>query len=99
MVAGRVAVNPQQTETQPLVAVSTELLSQHLAQLKAYARRVLAKEEALDASEEDDQRTRMREVLAIGSSFKLTESEMVGLVFKGLFEARLHCKCPTCQAR
>ena len=78
-----------------------ELVAEHLATIRGYAERVLTGRESLDASEEADADTRMAEFLAIGSSFRLTEREMVVLLYAGLFAspATSRCGCPACTHR
>ena len=74
-----------------------ELMAEHLAALRAHARRVVLQGEILQLVLADDKLRRMREFLAAGSSFKLTEKEMVALIFRGLFTAKLQCGCATCR--
>lgn len=78
-----------------------DLVAEHLAIIRGYAERMLEGRESLDASEEADADGRMAEFFAIGTSFKLTEREMVVLLFGGLFPAppRSRCGCPTCSRR
>ena len=76
-----------------------ELMYQHLGVLREYAKRVVDQHDMLSPEEYDDKETRFREYAAIGDSFKLTEREMVRLLFKGLFPASPNCDCPTCRAR
>ena len=64
----------------------TSLMAEHLAALRAYARRVLLEERALTTNEEQDKDARMGEFMATANSYKCTEKEMVGLVFKGVLK-------------
>ncbi len=63
-----------------------ELMAQHLWTLREYARRVLVVREALDSHEEQDRTIHMKEFMAIAGSYKCTEKEMVGLLYKGFFK-------------
>ena len=78
-----------------------ELVAEHLAIIRGYAERALTGSASLDASEEADADSRMAELFAIGSSFKLTKREMVVLLYRGLFTspATSRCGCPTCNRR
>ena len=75
-----------------------ELAAEHLTVLRKLAERVLLRDQALDESEQMDVRSRMTELFAIGGSFKLTECELVLLLYKGLFVPP-RCGCPSCRAR
>ena len=75
------------------------LMAQHVASVKEYARRVVLQGESLALYEEDDRAYRMQEFVAAGSSFRLTEKEMVLLIYRGLFEVKRGCDCPTCRSR
>ena len=76
-----------------------QLMAKHLAALQDYARRVVVRGEILAPPDEDDIATRMWEYFSIGISFKCTKKELVRLVYKGLFEAKRGCDCPSCLAR
>ena len=72
-----------------LVAVDPkELMKQHLAILRGHVRRALVEAQPLNPSEEVDRASRMEEFFALGSSFSLTEMEMVILLYKDLFFPR-----------
>ena len=58
-----------------------ELGADHLATIRGYAERVLTRRESLDASEEAEVGSRVAEFFAIGNSFRLTEREMVVLLY------------------
>jgi hypothetical protein len=78
------------------------LVVEHVATLREYAKRVLLRQGSLTPLEEDDRASRLREFLAIGSSFKLTHREMVVLLFRGLMGPKPgmpSCGCPTCRER
>ena len=77
------------------------LVAEHLATIRGYAERVLTRRESLDASESADVDSRVAELFAIGSSFRLTEREMVVLLYRGLFPSPVtsRCGCPTCSRR
>ena len=81
------------------VSDSRETVAEHLSTLREYAQRVLEKGEVLTESEEADKAHRMREMLSIGTSFKLTENEMVGLVLKDVHTRKPRCGCPICRER
>jgi len=71
-------------------STSTDRIEQffnHLSALKHYAQKVLIKGDALTRSEETDRSRRMSEFLAIGSSFDLSEKEMVTILYRELFTA------------
>jgi hypothetical protein len=83
-----------------LVAVSPkELMHEHLMVLREYALQVVVGGETLGARSDRDWRHRMAEFLAIGASFRLTENELVRLVYRGLFAAKPQCGCSSCRAR
>ncbi len=64
---------------------ATQLMAQHLSTLRTYATRVVLNGESLAAHEEEDRSSRMRESLGIAGSYRCTEREMVGLLYRGLF--------------
>jgi hypothetical protein len=68
------------TSTDPI-----ELFFQHLEALKRYARRVVAGGGALTVDEEKDKARRLKEFIEIGSSFELTEKDMVNVIYRELF--------------
>ena len=76
-----------------------ELMSEHAAALRAYANRVLAQDDSLAPWEQADRVRRVKEYLAIGSSFKLTEREMVSNIYRGILSRKSGCGCPTCRTR
>ena len=76
-----------------------EQIAQHLPVLREYAGRALLRGERIPPYQMSDLGQRMREVLAIGQAFKLTEREIVSLVYKGLFVSQRGCGCPSCRAR
>ena len=83
-----------------LISTDTKsLMEQHLVALRAYARRLLLIGEALTTQEEDDKSNRLREFMTIGTSLKLTQNELVALLYRGLFDTKRGCGCPRCQAR
>ena len=85
--------------TTSLTVSPREEIAEHLERLQGYARRVVAKGETLSPAEEEDRVRRMREYLAIGVSFRCTRQELVGLLYKGLFEAKRGCGCFNCRSR
>ena len=72
---------------------------EHLEKLREYARKVLVHGEALSEEEEADRAGRMVEFHAIGNSFKLTDHEMVVVLYKGLLTGKRVCGCPTCRQK
>ena len=78
-----------------------ELVAEHLATIRGYAERVLIRGESLGASEEADVDSRVAELFAIGNSFRLTEREMVVLLYRGLLPSPTtsRCGCPSCIRR
>lgn len=76
-----------------------QIVTNHLAALRDYARRVLVEGVQLSEAEDSDRAERLKEFLAIGSSFKLTIREMAVLVLKELLAPRRACGCPTCIKR
>ena len=51
----------------------------------------MLREEELTVTEEYGKSDRMREFLAIGETFKLTEKELVASIYKGLFAVKREC--------
>ena len=76
-----------------------DLMDEHLEALKGYAARVFGRGEALNAREEDDRAARVQEFLAIGTSYELTEKELVRLLYRSLFGTKRGCGCAGCKAR
>ncbi len=76
-----------------------ELLTQHLAALRSYAKRVIVDGDTLSYREELDRRARFKEYAAIGDSFHLTEKDLVSLMFKGLLSSGgPDCWCAECRS-
>ena len=73
--------------------------AEHLAILRGYARRILLQDGFLTPSEEADRAKRIRELVAISHSFRLTGQEMVAQLYKGLLTPKRGCDCPTCRTR
>ncbi len=76
-----------------------QLMDQHQKALRKYALRTVKSDEALPDYEEEDKTLRMREFLAIGSTFGLSDKEMVVQLFRGLFSFKRGCDCPGCRTR
>ena len=74
-------------------------LAEHIGTLRRYAKQVLVHDNPLNASEDADRAARVRELMGIGSSFKLTGREIVGLIYAGLLRGKRGCDCPPCRAR
>ena len=75
------------------------IVSDHLAVLRDYATRVLIQGESLTPTEEADRKIRMAEFRATGSSFKLTDHEMVVLLYRRLLTPKRGCGCYSCSRR
>lgn len=75
------------------------LLRQHGSAIKDYAERAVVCGEDLNTDEWEDLRGRMKEFLAMGNAFKLTEKELVCSLYKELFAPRRGCGCHGCRAR
>lgn len=75
------------------------LLAEHLSVLRDYARQALLYDRPLSSFVERDRIKRLREVWAMGKEFRLTESEIVGVLYKDLFVVKRGCTCPTCRQR
>ena len=76
-----------------------DTVPQHLEVLHGYARRSLIQGEMLTELEQADKAARMDELMAVGTSFKLTQSEMTNLIFRGMLRDKIRCGCPACSAR
>ena len=76
---------------------SRELMAEHQSALREYATRVVLRGETLAPHEEEDKARRMEEFRAIASSFELTGSDLVGMVFNGVLRERRGCGCPLCR--
>ena len=62
----------------------TDSMTQHITRLREYAWRVLVNEEALLPCEDEDRSHRIKEFISIGTRYRCTEKEMVGIVYRGL---------------
>ncbi len=76
-----------------------KLMATHLEKLRSYAEQTLGDGRQLTASEDADRVRRLREYLAIGNCFKLTEHEMVRQVIGDLLSPRRGCGCHSCKMR
>ncbi|HAL46977.1 MAG: hypothetical protein FI707_10115 [SAR202 cluster bacterium] len=76
-----------------------DAVAEHLKALKGYAKKNLLHGEELSEAEQADKSTRLIEFVAIGSSFRLTEKEMVQLIFRDMLREPKQCGCPSCRAR
>lgn len=76
-----------------------KLVDEHVEALRAYARRALVQGEVLSDAEMSDRESRINEFRAMGSCLKLTESEMVTMVYQNMLRERRQCGCPTCRSR
>ena len=75
------------------------LLAQHLETLRRYADRVLARNIPLDPLEKADTNARLRELFAIGDAFRLTERDIVMLLYGVIFRRKARCGCHHCRSR
>ncbi len=62
-----------------------QLMSEHAAALRAYARRAIVQGERLRDEEQHDKEARFTEFSALGHILKLTERELVCMMFRGVF--------------
>ncbi len=76
-----------------------DTVAEHLKVLKGYANRNLVHGEELSEAEREDKNNRLVEFVAIGTSFRLTEKEMVQRIFPDMLREPKHCGCPSCRAR
>lgn len=72
------------TKEQALVKPK-EVMLQNLALLREYARLVILQKEALTHNEEVKERL-LQEFLAMGDSLRLTERDLVVLLYRGLLD-------------
>ncbi len=77
--------------------VKKVIMEQHAAALRDYANKTLVQEIPLTSEEEKDREVRMREYLAIGRSYTLTDRMLVAHIFKSLKGIQKSCECPTCR--
>jgi hypothetical protein len=85
--------------TNPTLVDPKEVMARKLSVLRRYASKAILHGNSLAPDEEADQLDHMREFLATGESFSLTEKEMVDLIYSGLFRSRQKCGCHSCRAR
>lgn len=78
------------------VDVKKTILSHHLTALRSYLRKAFVHRHELNRDEDLDRQVRMREFLAIGKSFGLTEKRLVAHLFKDLFKNTKKCDCAEC---
>ena len=76
-----------------------DTFAEHLEALRGYAKRVLFRGDALTDTEQLDERARISQLVTIGHTFRLTDKEMVLMIFKGILRGPRRCGCPTCRAR
>ena len=76
-----------------------DTVAPNLEALHGYARRSLIHGEKLTEAEQADKAARMDELMAVGASFKLTQNEMINLIFRGMLRGEKRCGCPSCSAR
>ncbi len=68
------------------VAGPKEVMGESLKFLREYARRALIEKDDAVILTQDLKEARMQEFMAIGSSFQLTERDMVVLLYNSLFD-------------
>jgi regulatory protein YycI of two-component signal transduction system YycFG len=85
--------------THPTLNDPRDTVAEHLKALKAYVKKNLVHGEELTEAEKADKSTRLVEFVAIGDSFRLTEKEMVQLIFRDMLREPKQCGCPSCRAR
>ena len=87
--------DPKQAMTEYLTTlrddVKKTILSHHLTALRSYLRKAFVDRDELTRDENMDRRVRMREFMAIGKSYGLTDKQMVAHLFKGLFKNTQAC--------
>ena len=83
----------------PTLADPKEIMARQLSILREYACKTVLHGNSLAPDEEADRADHMREFLATGESFSLTEKEMVDLIYSGLFRNRRECGCHSCRCR
>ena len=91
----RYSKDPKQAMTEYLTTlrddVKKTILSHHLTALRSYLRKAFVDRDELTRDENMDRRVRMREFMAIGKSYGLTDKQMVAHLFKGLFKNTQAC--------
>ncbi len=68
------------------VAGPKEIMDESLKFLREYARRALVEKDDTVILTQDLKEARMREFMAIGNSFQLTERDMVVLLYKSILD-------------
>ena len=76
-----------------------DTFAEHLEALRGYAKKVLGRGDALTAAEQIDERARISQLVLIGHTFRLTDKDMVAMIFKGILQEPRRCGCPTCRSR
>jgi len=85
--------------TSPALADPKEVMARQLSVLRGYASKAILHGNSLAPDEEAERSDHMRDFLATGQSFNLTQKEMVDLIYSGLFRNRRECGCHSCRAR
>ena len=73
-------------------------LHEHLEKLREYAQKVIIDGDALSPEEEADREARFVLFAELGGSCRMTEREMVSLMFRGVFTPAPPCWCSKCRA-
>lgn len=74
-------------------------LIHHVDAIRDYGRRMVLEGETLSSVETADLEARMRNFLAIGENYGLTQKEMVGLVLGQSSSKKAECGCHSCNVR
>ena len=83
----------------PILADPKIELIHQIDTLRRYAKRMVMKGEILGPDDAVDHKARMRDFLAIGEAYGLTQMEMVCLVLDPASQKRPECGCHSCNAR
>ena len=75
-----------ETIKKELLADPKEVIRENLRFLREYARRLLMEEDDALVAIEDFKDVLMQEFLAVGKSLKLTERDMMVLLFRGILD-------------
>lgn len=73
--------------------------SDYLTFLRKCAEQVVVQGVPLTGLQEDERETKFRDFADLGDSMKLTERDMVVLMFEGLFHQGPKCRCAECRVR
>ena len=85
--------------TSPSLVDPKEVMARQLSILRGYASKAILHGNGLAPEEEADRSDHLREFMATGESFSITQKEMVDLIYSGLFRNRRECGCHSCRTR